>query len=250
MHIERQLRTLEQIEEVRVYNINKIDLFEKAKPIKKPEHVRFSKIMKHVPSDINVFTPIDDGDDFIIERMGWNVLQRGNVNLSDVEGRKLSESSPFYYEILKEPLKEVYTTGKTKIMRIFYYISDRIQNLTNVHIILDEDEIYVISDYKEYNDNKRSEEEKLKEETESKANLIEYFSQTGSYYKTRNEFTWTPGIYNIINRASDPSDAYYNIIFDLVIPEDRPLVEELLETMSPETDTYENIIRKIGRAHV
>ena len=243
MHIERQLRTLEQIEEVRVYNINKIDLFEKAKPIKKPEHVRFSKIMKHVPSDINVFTPIDDGDDFIIERMGWNVLQRGNVNLSDVEGRKLSESSPFYYEILKEPLKEVYTTGKTKIMRIFYYISDRIQNLTNVHIILDEDEIYVISDYKEYNDNKRSEEEKIKEETESKANLIEYFSQTGSYYKTREEFTWTPGIYNIINRASDPSDAYYNIIFDLVIPEDRPLVEELLETMSPETDTYENIIR-------
>lgn len=243
MHIERHFRELEQIEEIRVYNINKIDLFEKAPKVAEPEDIRFINIMKHVPSDINVFLPIDDCEDFLIERMGWNVLQRGNVNLSDVEGRKLSQVSPFYYEILKEPLKEVCKTGETKVMRIFYYLSDRIQNLSNVHILKDENEIYVISDYKEYNADRRSEEEQLNEEIEHKANLIEYFSQTGSYYKTRGEYTWTPGIYNIINRSSDPGDSYYNIIFDLVIPEDRPLVEELLQTMSPETDSYENIIR-------
>jgi two-component sensor histidine kinase len=127
-------------------------------------------------------------------------------------------------------------------MRIFYYQSDKINSLANIHVIFDEGELYAISDLKKAPESKSPEEQK-KEEEENKANLIEYFSQTGSYYKIHDEFTWTPGIYNIINRSKESSDAYYNIIFDLVIPEDKPLVEELLKTMSPETDTYENIIR-------
>lgn len=243
MHVEKQYRELEKIEEIRVYNIDRDEVFHDVEPVKKPEKVRFSNVMKHVPSDINVFLPIDDGDDFIVERIGWNLLERLNVKLEDVEGRKLSQVSPFYYELFNESFKEVYKTGKTKAMRIFYYISDRIQTLANIHILCDEGEIYAISDLKKAIDETKSLEEQKLEDDENKANLIEYFSQTGSYYKTRNEFTWTPGIYNIINRSKETSDAYYNIIFDLVIPEDKQLVEELLQTMSPETNTYENIIR-------
>ena len=243
MHVERQYRELEKIEEVRVYNLNPDDMYQEAPLVKKPEKVRFSNIMKHVPSDINVFLPIDNGEDYIIERIGWNLLERANAHLEDVEGRKLSQLSPFYHELLKDNFKEVLESKKTKTMRIFYYISDRIRTLANINILCDEGEIYVISDLKNKFEDVKTEEEQKEEEEENKANLIEYFSQTGSYYKTRNEFTWTPGIYNIINRSREPSDSYYNIIFDLVIPEDRPLVEELLETMSPETDTYENIIR-------
>ena len=243
MHVERQYKELEKIEEVRVYNLNPDDMYQEAPQVKKPEKVRFSNVMKHVPSDINVFLPIDDGNDFIIERIGWNLLERANAHLEDVEGRKLSQLSPFYYELLKDNFKEVLESKKTKTMRIFYYISDRIRTLANINILCDEGEIYVISDLKNNFEEVKTEEEQKEEDDENKANLIEYFSQTGSYYKTRNEFTWTPGIYNIINRSKEPGDSYYNIIFDLVIPEDRPLVEELLETMSPETDTYENIIR-------
>ena len=243
MHVERQYRELEKIEEVRVYNLDINDTYVEAPQVKKPKSVRFSNVMKHVPSDINVFLPIDDGEDFIIERIGWNLLERTNTTLEDVEGRKLSQISPFYYDLLKDTFKEVLDTGKTKSMRIFYYLSDRIRTLANMKIICDEGEIYVISDLRNTFDDAKTEEQQKEEEDENKANLIEYFSQTGSYYKTRNEYTWTPGIYNILNRSKEPSDAYYNIIFDLVIPEDRPLVEELLETMSPETDTYENIIR-------
>lgn len=243
MHIERQYRELEKIEEVRVYNLNPDDMYQEAPQVKKPEKVRFSNIMKHVPSDINVFLPIDNGEDFIIERIGWNLLERANAHLEDVEGCKLSQLSPFYYELLKDNFKEVLESKKTKNMRIFYYISDRIRTLANINILCDEGEIYVISDLRNSFEDVKTEKEQKEEEDENKANLIEYFSQTGSYYKTRNEFTWTPGIYNIINRSREPSDSYYNIIFDLVIPEDRPLVEELLDTMSPETDTYENIIR-------
>ena len=243
MHIERQYRELEKVEEVRVYNVHSDEIFNEVPPVRKPEKIRFSNVMKHVPSDINVFLPIDDGEDYIVERVGWNLLERTNVKLEDVEGRKFSQLSPFYYEVFAAAFREVYKTKKTKAMRVFYYLSDRIQTLANVHILCDEGEIYVISDLKNTTGEDKSFEEQKLEDDENKANMIEYFSQTGSYYKTRDEFTWTPGIYNIINRSKEPGDAHYNIIFDLVIPEDRPLVEELLDTMSPETDTYENIIR-------
>ena len=243
MHVERQYNELEKIEEVRVYNLNRDDTYQKAPQVKKPKNVRLSNVMKHVPSDINVFQPIDNGEDFLIERIGWNLLERNNTTLEEVEGRKLSQISPFYYDLLKDTFKEVLETGKMKSMRIFYYISDRIRTLANINIISDEGEIYVISDLRNTFNEVKTEEEQKEEEEEHKANLIEYFSQTGSYYKTRNEYAWTPGIYNILNRPKEAGDAYHNIIFDLVIPEDRPLVEELIQTMSPETDTYENIIR-------
>jgi two-component sensor histidine kinase len=243
MHVERQYRELEKIEEVRIYNLDISNVYKEAPQVQKPKNVRFSNVMRHVPSDINVFLPIDDSEDFIIERIGWNLLERTNTTLEEVEGRKLSQISPFYYDLLKDTFKEVLETGKTKSMRIFYYISDRIRTLANMNIICDEGEIYVISDLRNTFDDNKTEEQQKEEEDENKANLIEYFSQTGSYYKSRNEYTWTPGIYNILNRSKEPGDAYYNIIFDLVIPEDRPLVEELVGTMSPETDTYENIIR-------
>ncbi|MBE6505887.1 MAG: hypothetical protein E7Z73_09190 [Methanobrevibacter millerae] len=243
MHIERQYRELEKIEEVRVYNISNVELFEQVPQYQKPMKIPFCNIIKYVQSDVNMIIPIEDGEDFVINRLGWNILQRGNIKLEDVEGRKFSECSPIFYEIFKEPFKEVFKTKETKSMRIYYYISNRIKSITNIHIIYEAGNLFVISDYTDELSNERSLEEKKLEDDANKSTLIEYFSQTGSYYKTRNEYTWTPGIYNIINRSKESDDAYYNIIFDLVIPEDKPLVHELLNTMSPETDTYENIIR-------
>ena len=242
MHVEKEYRELENIEEIRVYNITKDKVFQEAEQVTKLDKVRFSNIMKLVPSDINVFQPIDD-DDYIVERIGWNLLERLNVRLEDVVGRKFSEASPFYYGIFKDTFREVCQTNKTKAMRIYYYMSDKIVTLANIHVLCDEGKVYIISDLKKADHTSKSVEDQKREEDENKATLIEYFSQTGSFYKARDEYTWTPGIYNIINRSKETSDAFYNIIFDLVIPEDQPLVEELLQTMSPETDTYENIIR-------
>ena len=242
MHVEKQYRELEKIEEIRVYNIEKNEVFQEAKKVKELEDIRFSNIMKHIPSDINVFQPLDDGD-YLVERIGWNLLERLNLMPEDVEGRKFSEASPFYFSIFKETFEEVCKTGKTKPLRIFYYISDKIVTLANIHVLYDEGKVYILSDLTKAEHVTKSIEERQKEEDENKATLIEYFSQTGSFYKAHDEYTWTPGIYNIINRSKETSDAFYNIIFDLVIPEDRPLVEELIDTMSPETDTYENIIR-------
>ena len=242
MHVEKQYRELEKIEEIRVYNIEKDEVFHHAPKITDLDKVRFSNIMKHVPSDINVFQPLDDGD-YLVERIGWNLLERLNLMPDDVEGRRFSEASPFYYDIFKETFDEVCETGDTRPMRIFYYMSDKIVTLANIHVLCDEGKVYIVSDLTKAEHVNKSIEEQQQEEDENKATLIEYFSQTGSFYKARDEYTWTPGIYNIINRSKETNDAFYNIIFDLVIPEDRPLVDELIETMSPETDTYENIIR-------
>lgn len=63
MHVEKQFRELEQVEEIRAYNIDINEVFHDAPQVKKPDKVRFSNVMKHVPSDINVFLPIDDGED-------------------------------------------------------------------------------------------------------------------------------------------------------------------------------------------
>lgn len=211
MHIERQYRELEQIEEIRIYNINKIDLFEHVPQYQKPVKIPLSNIIKYVQSDINMFIPIDDCEDYIINRIGWNILQRGNFNLDDVEGRRLSECSPFFYELLNEPFKEVLKTKKPKAIRVYYYISDKIQTLSNVHILYDEGNLYVISDYVDELHNEKSLEQQKIEDNANKSNLIEYFSQTGSYYKIRNEYAWTQGIYNIINRSPESNDTYYTL---------------------------------------
>ena len=120
MHIEKQYRELENVEEVRVYNMDMNEVFHEVEPVRPPEKLRFTNVMKLIPSDINVFLPIDEGEDYIIERIGWNLLERTNVKLVDVEGRKLSQVSPFYNEIFSNAFKEVYETQITKTMRIFY----------------------------------------------------------------------------------------------------------------------------------
>lgn len=58
MRVERQYRELEKIEEVRVYNINWDKIFIPAPLVSKPEKIRFSNVIRHVPSDINIFKPI------------------------------------------------------------------------------------------------------------------------------------------------------------------------------------------------
>ena len=58
MHIERQYKELEQIEEVRVYNVGNIDLFNEVPKVQEPETIPLLNIIKYVQSDrlnINYF---------------------------------------------------------------------------------------------------------------------------------------------------------------------------------------------------
>ena len=73
--------------------------------------------------------------------------------------------------------------------------------------------------------------------------MMECFSQTGSYNKVDGKFFWSQGIYNIINRPREESDKYYNIVFDLVIPQDMHLVDKIHKIIDDGEGQCEETIR-------
>ena len=240
MRIEKTYRQLEDLEEVHIYDITESELFQKTPQEFEMFYTPFDKTLDELSNDLDIFVPYDDGNDYIIHRLGLGALMRGQISQQDVAGRLLSKTSPGFYKVLKEPLKEVYETHETKKMMFYYHFHEKLARFSNVKIIYDMDKLILISDHR---DNQETRLQVPDEGSDEKANLIEYFSQTGSYYKINDRYTWTQGIYNIINRTREPNDEYYNIIFDLVISEDKPIVEKMLEELDSGKTSYDSIIR-------
>ena len=241
MKIEKKYRRLEDLEEVHIYDITENELFTPTPKEFDVPNFPFEKTLKNITNDIDIFKPYEDGKDFIVYRLGLGALARGEIQHSDVAGRLLSKTSPGFYKVLADPLREAYETRKTKKMRFYYHFHEKLARFSNVKIIYDMDQLILISDHRDNSESRLhiSGDDKYEE----KANLIEYFSQTGSYYKINDRYSWTQGIYNIINRQREENDDYYNIVFDLVIPEDKPLIEKMLRELDSGRNTYESIIR-------
>lgn len=240
MRIEKTYRKLEDTEEVNIYDVTESELFQHVPQEFEIPYTPFEKTLNSLSNDLDIFVPVNDGEDFIVHRLGLGALMRGHIKQTDVAGRLLSKTSPGFYKILKEPLKEVYETHKTKKMRFYYHFHEKLARFSNVKIIYDMDKLILISDHR---DNRETSLHVSDDEYDEKANLIEYFSQTGSYYKIKDRYSWTQGIYNILNRAREENDEYYNIVFDLVIPEDKPLLEKMLRELDAGRSNYESIIR-------
>ena len=157
-------------------------------------------------------------------------------------GRLLSEVSPLYFNTLYDDLIDVYTNRNTKKIRFIYYRENKINIISNTSIFFDMERIFITNDNIDINTGKRADAE-YKRFDEDKTNLLENFSQTGSCHKINGKYTWSQGIYNIINRGKEEADDYYNIVFDLVIPEDKHIVDEIFNTTNKETSQFEEIIR-------
>ena len=241
MKIEKTYRQLENLEEVHIYDLTERELFIQVPQEYDMFYTPFEKTLNYISNDLDIFVPIEEGNDFIIHRLGLSALTRGNIKQQDVAGRLLSKTSPGFYKVLKEPLKEVYETHETKNMRFYYHFNEKLARFSNVKVVYDMEKLILISDHRDNRETSLTVSEDGK--YDEKANLIEYFSQTGSYYKINDRYSWTQGVYNIINRSREENDEYYNIIFDLVIPEDRPLIEKLLREMDNGRVNYETIIR-------
>ncbi len=240
MRLERTYRQMEDMEEVHIYDITESELFIPVPQEFEMFYTPFEKTLNELSNDLDIFVPYDNGNDFIIHRLGLGALTRGEITQKDVAGRLLSKTSPGFYKVLAEPLKEVYETHKTKKMMFYYHFHEKLARFSNIKIIYDMDKLIIISDHR---DNEETKLHVPDDEYGEKANLIEYFSQTGSYYKINDRYSWTQGIYNIINRGRIENDEYYNIVFDLVIPEDRPVIEKLLKELDKGRATYETIFR-------
>ena len=239
MRIEKTYRKLEDTEEVNIYDITESELFQHVPQEFEMPYTPFDKTLNHLSNDLDIFVPYNNGEDFIVHRLGLSALVRGNIQQSDVAGRLLSKTSPGFYKVLKEPLEEVYETHETKKMRFFYHFHEKLARFSNVKIIYDMDKLILISDHRDNRETSLH----VPDEADEKANLIEYFSQTGSYYKIKDRYSWTQGIYNIINRGREPNDEYYNIVYDLIIPEDKPLLEKMLREMDNGRSNYESVVR-------
>ena len=240
MRIEKTYRKLEDTEEVNIYDVKESELFQYVPQEFEIPYIPFDKTLDNLSNDLDIFVAVNGGEDFIVQRLGLSALVRGHIKQSDVAGRLLSKTSPGFYSILKEPLKEVYETHETKQMRFYYHFHEKLARFSNVKIIYDMDKLILISDHR---DNRGTSLHVSDDDYDEKANLIEYFSQTGSYYKIKDRYTWTQGIYNIINRGREENDEYFNIVYDLVIPEDKPLLEKMLREMDGGRSNYESIVR-------
>ena len=243
MDIEKRYIRLEDTMEIRIKNITEEELFHHVDPIYETPKIPFRSVLKNLPCDMDVFIPYKGGEDFIVQTLGVSALERGNLHEEDVEGRLLSECSPGYNAILQDILREVYKTQETKKLRFLYYQDDKLARLSNVKVVYDLEKVILISELKYTMEKKYDDIEGFEIYDENKSSLIEYFSQTGSYYKINDKYSWTQGVYNIINRSRDENDEYYNIIFELVIPEDRPLVEKIQKRLDSGRTNYEGVIR-------
>ena len=240
MRVEKEHMLLEDIDEIRIYDATPEDLYKPTPKEFDVEDIKINELFNNIPFDINTFIPHDGGKDFIIQGLGRFTLKIYDCAPEDVEGRLLSKLSPPVFDILYDYLSEVNANHSTKEIRFAYYNDSRLTNVSTVNIIYDMERIFVVTDNVDTTIPKN---EKNKSIDKYKSNMMENFSQTGSYYLINGKYSWSHGIYNIINRTEGKSDAHYNIVFDMVIPEDKHIVDEIFKAANREVSQWDEIFR-------
>lgn len=242
MRIEKEQRHLEGIEEIRIFNASKKDFY---KPTPKEFEIGdlpLKDLLSNIPVEIHSLIPYENGKDFIIQSIGNFTLNKYNGTQKDAEGRLLSKISPLFFEVLYDELNDVYQTHNPLKIRFAYYNKNKLTKLSNAKIVFDNGIIFITSNNVDTKTSNRIDLE-YRDFDEDKNDIIENFSQTGSYYKIDGKYTWSQGIYNIINRAQEESDNYYNIVFDLAIPEDQHIVNKIFDITNKQTAQFEEVIR-------
>lgn len=242
MRIEKEHMDLENIDEIRIYNAPKKDFYIPTPQEFDIDEIPMRDLIDNIPVEIHTFIPYENGKDFIIESLGSFTLNKYNCTQEDAKGRLLSKLSPLFFDILHDYLLDVYENHTIKKIRFVYYKKNKLTKLSNAKIVFDMDRIFIITNNV---DTGVSKWEYIDDETfdEDKSSMMENFSQTGSYYNINGKYTWSQGIYNIINRPKEESDDFYNIVFDLAIPDDQHIVDKIFDTTNKETAQCNEIIR-------
>ncbi|MCR5025864.1 MAG: PAS domain-containing protein [Methanobrevibacter sp.] len=242
MRVEKEYMHLEDIDEIRIYNASHKDFY---KPTPKEFDIKdlpFQELVDSIPIEIYSLIPYEDGKDFIIQSIGKFTLDKYNCTPDDAKGRLLSKLSPLFYEVLYDELVDVYKNHNVKKIRFVYYYNNKLSKLSTAKIVFDMGRIFITSNNIDTETSNRDDLE-YRDFDEDKTDLMENFSQTGSYYNINGKYTWSQGIYNIINRSKEESDDYFNIVFDLVIPEDKHIVNKIFDITTKETAQCDEIIR-------
>ena len=242
MRVEKEYMDLEGIEEIRIFNASHKDFY---KPVPKEFDIKdipLQGLIDSIPVEIHCFVPYENGKDFIIQHIGKFALEKYNCTNDDVKGRLLSKLSPLFYEVLYDEFLDVYKNHGVKEIRFVYYYKNKLSKLSNAKILFDTGRIFVTTHNIDTKTSNRIDLE-YRDFDEDKNAIMENFSQTGSYYNINGKYTWSQGIYNIINRAKEESDDYFNIVFDLVIPEDKHIINKIFDVTNKQTAQCDEIIR-------
>ena len=242
MKVEKEYMQLEGIVEIRIFNASQKDFY---KPTPKEfdiEDLEFQELINNIPVEIHCLIPYGESNDFIIQSIGNFTLDRYDCTPGDVKGRLLSKLSPLFYEVLYDELVDVYKNQIIKDIRFVYYYKNKLSKLSAAKIVFDMGKIFVTTRNIDTDSSNRVDLE-YRDFDEDKNDIMENFSQTGSYYNINGKYTWSQGIYNIINRPKEESDDYFNIVFDLVIPEDKHIVNKIFDITNKDTAQCDEIIR-------
>ena len=242
MRVEKEYRHLEGIDEIRIFDASQKNFYKPTPKEFDVDDIPLQELINNIPVEIHSLVPYQDGKDFIVQSAGKFFLKRYHCNSKDVKGRLLSKLSPLFFEILHDDLLDVYKNHNVKRIRFVYYNMGKLSKLSNVKIVFDGERIFVTSNNIDTKISNRVDLE-YRDFDEDKTDIIENFSQTGSYYNFRGKYTWSQGVFNIINRAKEESDDYYNIVFDLVIPEDKHIVNKIFNTTNKQTAECNEILR-------
>ena len=243
MKIEKDYLNLEDVYEIRIFNATEKDFYNSTPQEFDIEDDPIQEFINNISEDVHIFIPYENGKDFIIQKSSSNLLETYNLSQEDVKGRLLSKISPLFFDSLHDNLFESYTNHTTKKIRFVYYDTqnESIKKSTAKIVFYMEKLFIIVTDA--YGTISNSEGMIDITLDENQNNIMENLSQTGSYYKINGRYTWSQGIYNIINRNKEESDEHHNIVLDLAIPEDKYKVDKILNFTNKETSQCDEILR-------
>ena len=243
MKIEKDYLNLEDVYEIRIFNATEKDFYNSTPQEFDIEDDPIQEFINNISEDVHIFIPYENGKDFIIQKSSSNLLETYNLSQEDVKGRLLSKISPLFFDSLHDNLFESYTNHTTKKIRFVYYDTqnESIKKSTAKIVFYMEKLFIIVTDA--YGTISNSEGMIDITLDENQNNIMENLSQTGSYYKINGKYTWSQGIYNIINRNKEESDEHHNIVLDLAIPEDKYKVDKILNITNKETSQCDEILR-------
>lgn len=243
MKIEKDYLNLEDVCEIRIFNATEKDFYNSTPQEFDIEDDPIQEFINNISEDVHIFIPYENGKDFIIQKSSSNLLETYNLSQEDVKGRLLSKISPLFFDSLHDNLFESYTNHTTKKIRFVYYDTqnESIKKSTAKIVFYMEKLFIIVTDA--YGTISNSEGMIDITLDENQNNIMENLSQTGSYYKINGKYTWSQGIYNIINRNKEESDEHHNIVLDLAIPEDKYKVDKILNFTNKETSQCDEILR-------
>ena len=243
MKIEKDYLNLEDVYEIRIFNATEKDFYNSTPQEFDIEDDPIQEFLNNISDEVHIFIPYENGKDFIIQKSSSNLLETYNLSQEDVKGRLLSKISPLFFDSLHDNLFESYTNHTTKKIRFVYYDTqnESIKKSTAKIVFYMEKLFIIVTDA--YGTISNSEGMIDITLDENQNNIMENLSQTGSYYKINGKYTWSQGIYNIINRNKEESDEHHNIVLDLAIPEDKYKVDKILNFTNKETSQCDEILR-------